>query len=62
MEAVRFALFAEALAPLLRDANQTLALSLPADPQARLQVAMAKRDAERMLPWLRGALRLDDDG
>lgn len=62
MEAVRFAVFAEKVGPVFRDAMDVLNTPPPRDnPDAALALARVKTEAQHELPQLRRALRLDDD-
>lgn len=59
LEAVRFGLFAEKVAPMLTEAKETLATPLPTDPADKIQVAKAKTQAQEAIAELRAALLLD---
>jgi hypothetical protein len=63
MTAARAALFAERLAPLLAEAEETLAIDVSGiDAKQRPQVNRARREAAKQRDEIRSLLGMSDDG
>lgn len=60
LDGARYALFAERVVPILKEAEAVLATPLPDHPADKLAAAQRKATAARIVPALRAALYLDE--